>query len=437
MLPRVLEPEVMDTAEEARDYDAMDHAAVNRVFVEDFLAFWDGGVPLLDVGTGSAQIPVELCRLSARACVEAVDLAERMLELARLNVGRAGFADRIRVEKADAKRLPYPDGHFGAVISNSIIHHIPEPFACLAEMHRVCSPNGVLFVRDLLRPNDEATLRHLVETYAAGANEHQRQMFGDSLHAALTLAEVRELVGRLTAFAGRAVPAALRALAHPGWWVRPFYGMVVGALPLALVTGVALGVVIWLHTRDVLARTGTGAVEFLPTFLAAAVLLELAPVGAGLIVAARTGASLGAELAAMKVGEQLDALELLGVSPLRRLVGPRVLACVLAVPVLHVLIASTAILSGFVAESAAGGTTVLKYQTAVMRELYLADVLPAALKTLAFGLVVGLTGCYVGLTAGEGSEGVGRAATDGVVACALLVLATDVFLVGLIKALFG
>ena len=71
----------------------------------------------------------------------------------------------------------------------------------------------------------------------------------------------------------------------------------------------------------------------------------------------------------------------------------RVLACVLAVPVLHVLIASTAILSGFVAESAAGGTTVLKYQTAVMRELYLADVLPAALKTLAFGLVVGLVGC--------------------------------------------
>ena len=111
-------------------------------------------------------------------------------------------------------------------------------------------------------------------------------------------------------------------------------------LPLAFVTGIALGVVIWLHTRDVLARAESGAVELLPTVLAAAVLLELAPVGAGLIVAARTGASLGAELASMKVGEQIDALQLLGVSPLRRLIGPRVLACVLAVPVLHILIAA-------------------------------------------------------------------------------------------------
>src|SRR5262245_24515746 len=139
----------------------------------------------------------------------------------------------------------------------------------------------------------------------------------------------------------------------------------------------------------------------------------------------------------MRVSEQIDALQLLGVSPVRRLVGPRVLACVLAVPVLHVIIATTAILSGFAAELVSGSTTILKYQTAVMRELYLADVLPAALKTLAFGLVVGVTGCYIGMTASEGSEGVGRAATDSVVVCALLVLATDVFLVGLIKAIVG
>ena len=68
------------------------------------------------------------------------------------------------------------------------------------------------------------------------------------------------------------------------------------------------------------------------------------------------------------------------------------------------------------------------------RSLYLVDVVPAALKTLAFGLVVGLTGCFIGLTAGGGSEGVGQAATDSVVMCSLFVLAADVFLVGLIKA---
>jgi phospholipid/cholesterol/gamma-HCH transport system permease protein len=241
-------------------------------------------------------------------------------------------------------------------------------------------------------------------------------------------------VGHLTAFGVRTLPHAAAAVVRPGWWVRPLYGMVVGALPLAVVTGAALGVVIWLHTRDVLARTGTGAVEYLPTFLSAAVLLELAPVGAGLILAARTGASLGAELAAMRVGEQLDALQLLGVSPLRRLIGPRVLACVLAAPLLHVVIASVALVSGFAAESVSGQTTLLKYDAAAMRELYLSDVLPAALKTLAFGLVVGVTGCFVGLTAGEGSEGVGHAATDGVVTCSLFVLAADVLLVSLIKA---
>jgi phospholipid/cholesterol/gamma-HCH transport system permease protein len=91
--------------------------------------------------------------------------------------------------------------------------------------------------------------------------------------------------------------------------------------------------------------------------------------------------------------------------------------------------------SGFVAETVAGQTTPLRYETAAVRELYLADVLPAGLKTLAFGLVVGIAGCFVGLTAREGSEGVGRAATDAVVVCSLLVLATDVFLVGAIKAL--
>ena len=243
-----------------------------------------------------------------------------------------------------------------------------------------------------------------------------------------------EWFGHLTAFAARAVPASVAALPRLGQWVRPLYGVLIGGLPLAAVTGLALGVVIWLHTRDVLARTGTGAVEYLPTFLAAAVLLELAPVGAGLIVAARTGASLGAELASMRVTEQIDALELLGVSPVRQLVGPRVVACVLAVPLLHILIAATALGSGFVAETVTGSTTYLKYNTAALRELVLQDVIPAGLKTLAFGLVVGVTGCYIGMHPRPGSEGVGRAATDSVVACSLLVLAADVLLVMLIKA---
>lgn len=240
-------------------------------------------------------------------------------------------------------------------------------------------------------------------------------------------------VGHWTLFAGGSLLGLASTLFHPTRWLRPFYRVFVGGLPLGCVTGVALGVVIWMHTRGVLERTGTGAVEYLPTFLAAAVLLELAPIGAGLIVAARTGASLGAELAAMKVNEQIDALVLLGVSPLRRLVAPRVLACVLAVPLLHVLIAALSLGSGFVAEQVVGQTTWLKYRTAVLQELYLRDVVPALLKTLAFGFLTGVTGCFLGLKAEGGSEGVGSAATDSVVACSLLVLVADVVLVGLTR----
>jgi ubiquinone/menaquinone biosynthesis C-methylase UbiE len=120
-----------------------------------------------------------------------------MLALARENVAAAGLVPRIRPEKADAKGFHYPDKYFGAVISNSIIHHIPEPRFCFAEMHRMCAPGGTLFVRDLLRPANRAALEHLVNTYAAGANDHQRKMFAESLHAALTLDEVRAHVAAL------------------------------------------------------------------------------------------------------------------------------------------------------------------------------------------------------------------------------------------------
>ena len=181
MLSRVLEPEVMDSPEEARDYDAMDHATVNRVFIGDFLATWDGRNPVLDVGAGTAQIPIELARQSVAAEITAIDLAEHMLALGRANVRQAGFADRIRLQRCDAKDLPFPSVSFAAVISNSIVHHIPEPMAVLAEMARVLRPGCLLFVRDLLRPADEATRTALVKLHAAGANEHQTKMFADSL----------------------------------------------------------------------------------------------------------------------------------------------------------------------------------------------------------------------------------------------------------------
>ncbi len=93
--------------------------------------------------------------------------------------------------------MPYAAGSFGAVMSNSIIHHIPEPAGVFAEMVRVVAPGGTLFVRDLLRPHTATRLSTLIELYTVGANAHQKKMFADSLHAALTLDEVRKIVGGL------------------------------------------------------------------------------------------------------------------------------------------------------------------------------------------------------------------------------------------------
>jgi ubiquinone/menaquinone biosynthesis C-methylase UbiE len=190
----------MDTESEAVDYDSMDHAEVNRIFADDFLALSPAGLPgkpatsVLDVGTGTAQIPIEICRRRTDLRITAIDLAAQMLQLAQRNLIREGLTSRIKLDHVDAKSLPYAAAMFDAVISNSIIHHIPEPKISFREMVRVLRPRGVVFVRDLLRPADRECLEQLVATYAGEANLHQQQMFRESLHAALTLAEVVELL---------------------------------------------------------------------------------------------------------------------------------------------------------------------------------------------------------------------------------------------------
>lgn len=197
MLSRQLEPEVMDTAEDALDYDRMDHREVNRRFVDDFLAAAPDLDEVLDLGTGTAQIPIALCRSTSEGRVLVIDLSAEMLLVAKTNVEVAGLRERIMLQLVDAKGLPYGDGRFSAVMSNSIVHHIPDPAPALAEAVRVTRSGGRLFVRDLARPEDEATLDSLVERYTVGSNDHQRQLFADSLHAALTVAEMQEIVAAL------------------------------------------------------------------------------------------------------------------------------------------------------------------------------------------------------------------------------------------------
>jgi ubiquinone/menaquinone biosynthesis C-methylase UbiE len=204
MLPRTLEPEVMDTEEEARDYDAMDHAEVNGRFVDDLLALRAAPKEVLDVGTGTARIPIALCQRVAGVKVVGLDLADEMLKVARENVKSAGLGERIVLEKRDAKGAGWPDGRFEVVMSNTILHHIPEPTDLIREMWRLTAKGGVIFLRDLARPRADTEVAALVEKYAGQpasddpkvvtAHERQAKLFADSLRAALTLAEVRERV---------------------------------------------------------------------------------------------------------------------------------------------------------------------------------------------------------------------------------------------------
>lgn len=205
LLSRILEPEVMDTAQEAADYDAMDNRGPNEAFATDclqFATFAEERASALDVGTGTALIPLAMCSRAASLEMVGVDLSEHMLALARKNVERARLAARVQVKKIDAKALPFGDGEFDAVVSNSIVHHIPEPTHALGEMIRVAK--RVVFVRDLVRPESEAEVKRLVALHGgepasrepAAIAMHARQvaLLDASLRAALTLEEIRAMV---------------------------------------------------------------------------------------------------------------------------------------------------------------------------------------------------------------------------------------------------
>lgn len=190
---RVLEPEYMDTSEEAADYQSMDHSAANAAVVQRFLELGGGRCArVVDLGTGPGDIPVLLAARSEIPTIVGVDAAEQMLALARPKA--APFGGRLRFEQADAKALPYPDRSFDGVFSNTILHHIPEPVAFLREAWRVFRPGGVLLIRDLFRPESEAAAWRLVDLHAAGADDRQRLLFFQSFCAALTLDEAREAV---------------------------------------------------------------------------------------------------------------------------------------------------------------------------------------------------------------------------------------------------
>lgn len=197
-MERVLEPEVMDSLEEAIEYDAMDFTEVNSAFAQEAIALGlsEQGV-VLDAGTGTGRIPIIMCQMRYKWQVIAIDLAASMLQIAAHHVQEAGLQEQIRLELVDVKHMPYGDRQFDLVVSNSLVHHLPDPLSFFQELKRVLKPNGGIFIRDLFRPRDQATMNALVDSIGAEYNEHQKKLFRDSLHAALTIDEVRNLLAEV------------------------------------------------------------------------------------------------------------------------------------------------------------------------------------------------------------------------------------------------
>ncbi|NJO93520.1 MAG: class I SAM-dependent methyltransferase [Hydrococcus sp. RM1_1_31] len=193
-MKRILEPEVMDSPEEALEYDAMDFTEVNTAFAQEAVELLPATAKVLDAGTGTARIPILICQKHSKWEINAIDLAQSMLELAKKNVEQANLEGQISLEWVDAKKMPYPDKYFDGVISNSLLHHLPDPLPFLREIKRVLKSNGAILIRDLLRPATEEIVNNMVEAIAFEYSSHQTQLFRDSLQAAFSLEEVEQMI---------------------------------------------------------------------------------------------------------------------------------------------------------------------------------------------------------------------------------------------------
>src|SRR5918994_4903307 len=170
--------------------------------------------------------------------------------------------------------------------------------------------------------------------------------------------------------------------------------------------------------------------------LVIALLASAGPLTAGLLLSGRIGAGIGAELGAMRVTEQIDALEATAVDAFRYLVVTRVIACLIALPILTTIMNFSGIFGGFLAETMVTGMSLELYFTRAFALINMTDYVPATLKTLVFGFIIATVSSYLGFTTASGTEGVGRASTRSVVLSSILIIVANVVLVRLIFFLF-
>lgn len=206
------------------------------------------------------------------------------------------------------------------------------------------------------------------------------------------------------------------------------YRVGVVSLPMVLITAVFLGIVTALQTSYQMEQ-GIPS-YYLGSTSARIIMIELAPVVISLVMAGRASSFMAAEIGTMKVSEQLDALEVMGIDPIHYICLPKVLASMVALPVLVIMAEVVAIASAGVASQTLLGVDLSTFAFGVRRFFYFRDLFGGLLKTLFFGLMIGLTGTFFGMETGLGAEGVGRSTTLAVVTASVLILVFD-FIVAL------
>ncbi len=240
------------------------------------------------------------------------------------------------------------------------------------------------------------------------------------------LLEVQEYV--------RLCTAALR-----GSVSRPFYArdlveqlevIGLGSLTVVLLTGFFTGAVLALQSGMTLDQFG--ARPYVGRLISASMIKELGPVLTALMLAGRVGSGIAAELGSMVVTEQISALRALGTDPIRKLVVPRVLAGFIMCPILTVVANAVGLLGGWIIALTQLRVASSVYWTSVVDGLYIQDVWMGLIKPFFLGVVIATIGCHVGLRTKGGTQGVGRATTNAVVAASVTVLVVDFFLTRLL-----
>ena len=231
--------------------------------------------------------------------------------------------------------------------------------------------------------------------------------------------------------------AALAALARPRFpwreFALQFEALAVRSAPIVVITSAFTGMVLALQTAYSLTRFG--AKPYVGSIVGLAIVRELGPVLAALMVGGRAGAGIASELGSMQVTEQVDAIRAMGADPVQKLVLPRVLATTLGLPLLTIFAITVGIAGGMLVAQAQFGIDSGFYLQTVTNVASVSDFASGVAKTVVFGWAIGMVGCHVGLATEGGTVGVGRATTRAVVVASIVVLVADFFLTKLLLLL--